>query len=245
MRGRIVIGKESFRVETESETFVSQSLVVATGGLSIPPLGATDFGYRLARQFGLKIQEPRPALVPFTLSRQTQRELSTLSGVSIDASVSCQGQAVSRKHSHHASRAEWTGDPANLFLLVAGIARNYQSSAGSQRTRTLARTGKQRDGVGQLFSASFFRAALPTRGALLTFRHSHSNVTHPASLPTLPKNSITGTSFHPEPKVIKRRKLLREVSRPGALFANDGSPKRSGPLFHRRGRGCYGPARRL
>jgi len=84
--------KELFKVETESETFVSQSLVIATGGLSIPPLGATDFGYRLARQFGLKIQEALPALVPFTLSRQTQRELSTLSGVSIDASVSCQGQ---------------------------------------------------------------------------------------------------------------------------------------------------------
>ncbi|MGI9068377.1 MAG: NAD(P)/FAD-dependent oxidoreductase [Pyrinomonadaceae bacterium] len=84
--------KEQFKVETETETFVSQSVVVATGGLSIAPLGATDFGYRLARQFGLKIQEARPALVPFTLSQQTQRELSTLSGVSIDASVSCQGQ---------------------------------------------------------------------------------------------------------------------------------------------------------
>jgi predicted Rossmann fold flavoprotein len=84
--------KELFKVETETETFVSQSVVVATGGLSIPPLGATDFGYRLARQFGLRIQEARPALVPFTLSQQTQRELSTLSGVSIDASVSCDGQ---------------------------------------------------------------------------------------------------------------------------------------------------------
>ena len=81
-----------FRVETESEVFVSQSLVIATGGLSIPPLGATDFGYRIARQFGLKVQDPRPALVPFTLSRQVLRELSPLSGVSIDALVSCQGQ---------------------------------------------------------------------------------------------------------------------------------------------------------
>lgn len=81
-----------FKVETQGETFVTQSLVIATGGLSIPPLGATDFGYRLARQFGLKIQEARPALVPFTLSRQTQSDLSTLSGISIDASVSCEGQ---------------------------------------------------------------------------------------------------------------------------------------------------------
>ena len=84
--------KDYFEVNTENETLISQSLVVATGGLSIPPLGATDFGYRLARQFGLTIVEPQPALVPFTLSHQGQRELSTLSGVSIDASVSCHGQ---------------------------------------------------------------------------------------------------------------------------------------------------------
>jgi predicted Rossmann fold flavoprotein len=81
-----------FRVETENAVFASQSLVIATGGLSIPPLGATDFGYQIARQFGLKIHDPRPALVPFTLSRQTLRDLSPLSGVSIDALVSCQGQ---------------------------------------------------------------------------------------------------------------------------------------------------------
>jgi predicted Rossmann fold flavoprotein len=82
---------EHFEIETNSGSITSQSLVVATGGLSIPPLGATDFGYRLARQFGLTIREPWPALVPFTLSRETLRELAPLSGVSLDASVSCQG----------------------------------------------------------------------------------------------------------------------------------------------------------
>lgn len=93
--GSLVCGvekKEHFEVETNNGNITSESLVVATGGLSIPPLGATDFGYRLARQFGLKIQEPRPALVPFTLSREVLRELTPLSGESIDASVSCQGR---------------------------------------------------------------------------------------------------------------------------------------------------------
>jgi predicted Rossmann fold flavoprotein len=84
--------KDGFEVETDNGTFVSQSLVVATGGLSIPPLGATDLGYQLARQFGLRIEGPRPALVPFTLSRDTLQELAPLSGVSIDAAVSCQGK---------------------------------------------------------------------------------------------------------------------------------------------------------
>jgi predicted Rossmann fold flavoprotein len=82
---------EHFEVETNGVTITSLSLVVATGGLSIPPLGATDFGYRLARQFGLTIREPWPALVPFTLARETLRALSPLSGVSIPASVSCRG----------------------------------------------------------------------------------------------------------------------------------------------------------
>ena len=84
--------KESFEVETNTGVINSQSLVVATGGLSIAPLGATDFGYRLARQFGLTIVEPWPALVPFTLSRQTLRELGPLSGISLAASVSCDGR---------------------------------------------------------------------------------------------------------------------------------------------------------
>jgi predicted Rossmann fold flavoprotein len=81
-----------FKVKTDTESFVSQSLVIAAGGLSIPPLGATDFGYGLARQFGLSIVEPRPALVPFTLSPQVLRELADLSGVSIEVVVECQGK---------------------------------------------------------------------------------------------------------------------------------------------------------
>jgi predicted Rossmann fold flavoprotein len=89
LRG-ITKNEDGFEVTTENGAFASQSLVVATGGLSIPPLGATDLGYRLARQFGLRIEEPRAALVPFTLSRETLQKLGPLSGVSIDASVSCQ-----------------------------------------------------------------------------------------------------------------------------------------------------------
>lgn len=87
-----VAGTSSFEIKTDREILVSQSLVIATGGLSIPPLGATDLGYRLARQFSLSIVEPRPALVPFTLSRQLLRELAPLSGVSIDVAVECQGK---------------------------------------------------------------------------------------------------------------------------------------------------------
>lgn len=77
----------SFIVETNQGHFESESLVVATGGLSIPKMGATDFGHRLARQFGLKVTQTKPALVPFTLAESDRRILTPLSGVSIDALV--------------------------------------------------------------------------------------------------------------------------------------------------------------
>jgi hypothetical protein len=89
---RRVQRKGPFEVETNDAVIKSQSLVIATGGLSIAPLGATDFGYRLARLFGLAIVAPWPALVPFTLSLETLQQLAPLSGISLDALVSCERQ---------------------------------------------------------------------------------------------------------------------------------------------------------
>jgi hypothetical protein len=88
---RKVEKEAAFILETNQGRFESDSLVVATGGLSIPPLGATDFGYRLARQFGLRIRETRPALVPLTFASAALQDLKALSGVSIDALVACNG----------------------------------------------------------------------------------------------------------------------------------------------------------
>jgi predicted Rossmann fold flavoprotein len=85
---RRISREDRFLIETSQGSFMSSSLVVATGGLSIAPLGATDFGYLIARQFGLKIEPTRPALVPFTLTAVVREQLSSLSGISIDALVS-------------------------------------------------------------------------------------------------------------------------------------------------------------
>ncbi|HEX8557924.1 MAG TPA: NAD(P)/FAD-dependent oxidoreductase [Pyrinomonadaceae bacterium] len=82
---------ERFRVKTSRGEFASESLVVATGGLSIPKLGATDFGYRVARQFGLKVVQPEPALVPLTLAARDLASFQPLSGVSVPAVVRCGG----------------------------------------------------------------------------------------------------------------------------------------------------------
>ena len=63
-------------------------LVVASGGMAIPQLGATDFGLKLARQFGLKVVEPRPALVPLTFDPMQWRPFAVLSGVALEVSLS-------------------------------------------------------------------------------------------------------------------------------------------------------------
>ena len=88
---RDVRRKDGFTIETNQGRFIASSLVIATGGLSIAPLGATDFGYRIARQFGLQIEPPRPALVPFTLTAAVQKQLTSLSGISLEALVKCGG----------------------------------------------------------------------------------------------------------------------------------------------------------
>ncbi len=83
------VNRESaFMIETSQGSFGTTSIVISTGGLSIPPIGATDFGYRIARQFGLRIEAPKPALVPLTLTSQMQTQLAMLSGVSLDVLVS-------------------------------------------------------------------------------------------------------------------------------------------------------------
>lgn len=79
-----------FIVSTSQGSFTSESLVIASGGLSFPKVGATDIGYRVARQFGIDIVETRPSLVPLVLSGKAYRELA---GVSIDARVSVDGES--------------------------------------------------------------------------------------------------------------------------------------------------------
>ncbi|MTI17096.1 NAD(P)/FAD-dependent oxidoreductase [Rhodobacteraceae bacterium RKSG542] len=77
----------SFHLETSKGAYTCQSLVIATGGPSIPKMGATGFGYEVAKQFGLPVLAPRAALVPLTFSEQMKEKTKHLSGVSVDAVV--------------------------------------------------------------------------------------------------------------------------------------------------------------
>jgi len=79
----------TYRVATTAGEFEAPSLVVATGGLSIPKMGATGFAYDIARQFGLEVETPEAALVPFTFSDADLEFMKPLAGVAADAIVSC------------------------------------------------------------------------------------------------------------------------------------------------------------
>jgi len=84
---------DRFRIETNRGSFVAPALVIATGGLSIPKLGATGFAYDMARQFDLAVIEPRPGLVPLKVAGETLSLIQPLAGVSVDAVVSCGRQS--------------------------------------------------------------------------------------------------------------------------------------------------------
>jgi predicted Rossmann fold flavoprotein len=88
---------DGFVVRAGDEEFRAPALVVATGGLSIPKMGATSFGYDLARQFGLKIREPWPALVPLVFNSEDRSRFCDLAGISTDVVASCDGQQFREK----------------------------------------------------------------------------------------------------------------------------------------------------
>jgi predicted Rossmann fold flavoprotein len=81
--------ESGFVVLTDQGEFRARSLVVATGGPSIPKIGSSGFGYKIAEQFGLRIVPPRPALVPLTFDTALLAQFKDLSGVSVDAVVNC------------------------------------------------------------------------------------------------------------------------------------------------------------
>lgn len=81
-----------FCVDTAAGEFTAPVLVVATGGLSIPKIGATGLGYDIARQFGLRVVPPRPALVPLVLNEPDRRRWCDLAGVATEAIASFDGQ---------------------------------------------------------------------------------------------------------------------------------------------------------
>lgn len=84
------VNDHHFKLKTNGGDFHCQSVVIATGGLSIPTMGASPFGYKIAEQFGIKIWPTRAGLVPLTLQPEDKEKSSELSGIAVESIVSCE-----------------------------------------------------------------------------------------------------------------------------------------------------------
>ena len=89
---------EGYRLQLNGDEVAAKKLVVASGGLSMPGLGASPFGYKLAEQFGLKVLPTRAGLVPFTLHKPLLEQLQVLSGVSVPSTITAQDGTVFREN---------------------------------------------------------------------------------------------------------------------------------------------------
>lgn len=89
---------EGFTLELNGMTVAAKKVVIATGGLSMPGLGASPLGYKIAEQFGLDVLPTRAGLVPFTLHKLLLEQLQVLSGVSVPAVIAAQDGTVFREN---------------------------------------------------------------------------------------------------------------------------------------------------
>lgn len=88
-----VTKQDRFEISTSSGQYSASSLIIATGGISIPKIGATGFGYEIAKQFGLRLTQIKPGLVPLILPAKVRSQFSNISGVSADTIVSVNNTA--------------------------------------------------------------------------------------------------------------------------------------------------------
>jgi len=140
-----------YSVTTDKGVFASESLVIATGGLSIPKMGASDFGYRLAQQFGLAVKETTAGLVPFTFSGPMQDLTGRLAGISLPAIIHVGDTAFSEDilFTHRglsgpaalqASSYWQPGSDIFVNLLPSGDVAERLSVAKTARPKALLRT---------------------------------------------------------------------------------------------------------
>jgi hypothetical protein len=149
-----------FTAVTAEHEYSANALVVATGGLSIPKMGATPFGYELARQFGLNVIEPRPALVAFTLTSADAKRWCDLAGVSTEVVASCGKQSFREKLliTHHGFSGPAILQISNYWK--QGEAVTVDWAPEQQVFGKLMAEGARRDAVA---AAAALREVLPIR----------------------------------------------------------------------------------
>lgn len=142
---------DRYSVVCSKGTFTAESLVIATGGLSIPKMGASDFGYRLAKQFDLSVLPTRAGLVPFTFTGAIHDMTDRLSGVSLPATINAGGQTftedilfthrgLSGPAALQASSYWLPGDDIDIDLLPSSDATELLLAAKAAHAKALLRT---------------------------------------------------------------------------------------------------------
>ena len=157
--------QQGFTLQTSRGEVRAQSVVVATGGLSIPKMGATGFGYDLARQFNLAIIEPRPGLVPFTLAPEDRDRWCDLSGVSAEAVASVSTPKAPTFREKILLTHKGLSGPAILQISSywqPGTAVSLDLAPASQVFAELLQPRARRDPAAALTA---LKAVLPTRWA--------------------------------------------------------------------------------
>ena len=231
---------------SENADFRAPALVVATGGLSIPKIGATSFGYDLARQFGIAIREPWPALVPLTLSSEDCSRYCDLAGVSAEVIAS-----TTTEHGTQQFREKMLithrGLSGPAILQISSYWKKPQPiliDLAPGRELTAAFRDPKTPRTLQHYEPSCATSspiASPTAGSIFTLQL-------PGRIKPSPtwKNSRTlGQSRPPEPKATRKPSHRRRRRHRRTLRQNHGEPQGPRPVFHRRGRRRHRPSRRL
>ncbi len=168
----------SFRVETSAGVVRAAKLVVATGGPSIPKMGATGFGYELAERFELRLVPPRPALVPLVLSAEDQQQWCDLAGLSTEVTINAGLEgARSRSHAAPVFREKLLITHRGLSGPAVLQASSYwrpghtvaiDLAPGAEIAAPLLRSASQR---GPATASAALRSALPARLAERWMQH--------------------------------------------------------------------------
>ena len=148
-----------FTVESDRGTWLCESLVIATGGLAVPLLGATPFGYAVAKQFGIPVVEPQPALVPLALAPENMAALAPLAGVGFEVEARC---GTARGAPRFVERALVThrGLSGPAILQISSYWQ-FQASAGGPRAPVVLDLLPGRDARAWLAERAGSRTVLP------------------------------------------------------------------------------------
>ena len=229
-----------FVVRAESGVFRAPVLVVATGGLSIPKMGASGFGYGVARKFGLKIRQTRPALVPFVLGVTDRNQYCDLAGVSAEVAVSIDDQVFRDKmlFTHRGLSGPailqissyWNaGEPIRIDLAPG---RDIAAAIGEGPAKNKTGGGRAARVPG-IPSASSCHALA---GVARACRMEQSGIGG-----TGPANARMGSRPRKDRGLRKSRGHGRRRGYRRALEQDDGEPEGAGTVFYRRSCGRHRP----